>query len=130
MATTSENDADLCKSVVWEGDEEVCFGGEQHCLRTSENPKFLAMFFRTDAFNKQKRKFTTGTKVRRVHLKDLAKVIIPLPPLEKQAEIAEILDKFEKLTNDISQGLPAEIAARRKQYEYYRNKLLTFNELS
>ena len=45
-------------------------------------------------------------------------------------EIVEILDKFEKLTNDISQGLPAEITARRKQYEYYRNKLLTFNKLS
>ena len=54
---------------------------------------------------------------------------IPLPPLEKQKEIVEILDRFESLTNDISKGLPAEITARRKQYEFYRNKLLTFNEL-
>ena len=49
--------------------------------------------------------------------------------MTEQQRIVNILDKFEKLTNDISVGLPAEIEARRKQYEYYRNKLLTFKEL-
>ncbi len=53
----------------------------------------------------------------------------PIISLEKQAEIVVILDNFETLVADISSGLPAEIAARRKQYEYYRNKLLTFKEL-
>lgn len=51
---------------------------------------------------------------------------IPLPPLAEQKRIVEILDKFDALVNDISIGLPAEINARRKQYEYYREKLLTF----
>ena len=59
----------------------------------------------------------------------MAKIKIPVPSLEKQKQIVSILDKFEKLTNDISVGLPAEIEARRKQYEYYRNKLLIFKEL-
>lgn len=59
----------------------------------------------------------------------MAKIKIPVSSLEKQKQIVSILDKFEKLTNDISVGLPAEIEARRKQYEYYRNKLLTFKEL-
>ena len=54
---------------------------------------------------------------------------IPIPSMTEQQRIVNILDKFEKLTNDISVGLPAEIEARRKQYEYYRNKLLTFKEL-
>ena len=58
----------------------------------------------------------------------MAKIKIPVPSLEKQKQIVSILDKFEKLTNNISIGLPAEIEARRKQYEYYRNKLLTFKE--
>lgn len=53
---------------------------------------------------------------------------IPVPPLDEQRRIAEILDKFDALVNDLSVGLPAELAARRKQYEYYRDRLLTFEE--
>ena len=56
----------------------------------------------------------------------LAKYPIPIPPLEVQAKIVSILDRFATLTSDLRQGLPAEIAARKKQYEYYRDKLLTF----
>lgn len=51
---------------------------------------------------------------------------VPIPPLEEQARIVSILDRFEALTTDLQTGLPAEIEARRQQYEYYRNKLLTF----
>ena len=54
---------------------------------------------------------------------------IPVPPLEEQNRIVNILSKFDKLINDISEGLPAEIELRRQQYEYYRNKLLSFEEL-
>ncbi len=53
---------------------------------------------------------------------------IPIPSLEEQQRIVDILDRFDKLCNDLSEGLPAEIAARQKQYEYYRDKLLTFKE--
>lgn len=56
----------------------------------------------------------------------IEKLIIPVPPLSEQARIVTILDKFDVLVNDISNGLPAEIKARRSQYEYYRNQLLTF----
>ena len=59
----------------------------------------------------------------------LEKIILPVPPLEQQQRIVDILDRFETLCNDISSGLPAEIEARQKQYEYYRDKLLTFKEL-
>jgi type I restriction enzyme S subunit len=55
-------------------------------------------------------------------------MVIPVPSLEEQARIGTILDKFDALTTDITIGLPAEIEARRKQYEYYRDKLLTFKE--
>ena len=55
--------------------------------------------------------------------------LIPLPSLEEQQRIVDILDRFDKLCNDISEGLPAEIEARQKQYEYYRDKLLTFKPL-
>ena len=55
-------------------------------------------------------------------------MVIPVPQIEEQERIVAILDRFEKLTNDIADGLPAEIKARQQQYEYYRNKLLTFKQ--
>lgn len=55
---------------------------------------------------------------------------IPIPSIEEQSRIVKVLDKFDALTTDIIGGLPAEIEARQKQYEYYRDKLLTFKELS
>lgn len=60
----------------------------------------------------------------------IEKFEIPIIPLTEQHRIVAILDKFETLVNDLSQGLPAEIAAVQEQYEYYRNKLLTFNRLN
>ena len=65
-----------------------------------------------------------------LYLNQVSEIEIPLPPLNEQKRIVEILDRFEALCNDISAGLPAEIEARQKQYEYYRDKLLTFAELS
>ena len=63
---------------------------------------------------------TTGAK--------LSKIMVPILPIEEQERIVDILDRFDALCNDISEGLPAEIEGRRKQYEYYRDKLLTFKE--
>ena len=59
-----------------------------------------------------------------------SKIEIPLPPLEEQKRIVEILDRFDKYINDIKEGLPAEIEMRQKQYEYYRDKLLNFKKLN
>lgn len=64
----------------------------------------------------------------RLSRSSIEKIVIPIPPLEEQERIVAILDKFDSLVNDISEGLPAELTARRQQYEYYRNKLLTFEE--
>ena len=70
----------------------------------------------------------SGTKVTRISGDSFAKYPIPIPPLELQEKIVAILDRFETLVNDLSEGLPAEIAAVKEQYEYYRNRLLTFKE--
>ncbi|MEB3003830.1 restriction endonuclease subunit S [Capnocytophaga sp. G2] len=69
---------------------------------------------------------SAGGTVKSIPMKELQQVQIPLPPLEEQQRIASILDKFDTLVNSISEGLPKEIALRRKQYEYYREKLLSF----
>ena len=86
----------------------------------------MAYFFQTESFRQQKKPYLTGTKVRRISSESLAKIRIPVPPLEEQERIVGILDKFDALVNDLSSGLPAEIKARRQQYEHYRDRLLTF----
>ena len=58
----------------------------------------------------------------------LGKVLLPIPSITEQNRIVSILDRFDALCNDLTSGLPAEIEARRKQYEYYRDKLLTFKQ--
>lgn len=72
-----------------------------------------------------------GSGVPHINSKMLANnVAIPVPPLEEQQHVVSILDRLDKFTNDLSSGLPAEIEARRKQYEYYRDRLLSFDELA
>lgn len=70
--------------------------------------------------------FITGAAQPKLNQKNLNLIQIPLPPIEEQERIMTILDRFDAIANDISNGLPAEIAARQKQLEYYRDKLLTF----
>ena len=80
-----------------------------------------------------KRELNKRTLINAVPIKinkdDIGKVNLPIPPLEEQKRIVSILDRFEALTTDLQSGLPAEIEARRKQYEYYREKLLTFKRI-
>ncbi|WP_187946875.1 restriction endonuclease subunit S [Helicobacter pylori] len=130
IATTSENVKDVGKSIAWLGNEEVAFSGEMYSYSTNENPKFIIYYFQTYFFQKEKEKKITGTKVMRIHENDLKQITIPIPPLEIQQEIVTILDQFLALTTDLQAGIPAEIKARKKQYEYYREKLLTFKPLT
>ena len=128
IATTSENVDDVCKCVAWLGKEEIAVSSDAFIFHHNLNPKYAAYFFQTDCFQKQKLPFVTGTKVMRVSSDNLAKILIPIPPLELQEKIVAILDRFETLVNDLSKGLPAEIEAVKARYEYYRNKLLGFKE--
>lgn len=127
VATTSENVEDVGKSLVWLGKDEVCIGGHSCIIRTEQNSKYLAYFFRTSYFQNQKKKRVFGTKVIELYPKNLAKIQIILPPLSTQSQIVSILDNFSTLTNSISEGLPKEIEQRQKQYEYWREQLLNFD---
>jgi type I restriction enzyme, S subunit len=130
IAVTSENIEDVCKCVAWLGEDDIVTGGHTAILKHNQNPKFIAYYLQTSSFFKQKCKIAHGTKVIEVAPKELEKILIPLPPLEEQERIVAILDRFDTLCNDLTSGLPAEIEARRKQYEYYRDKLLSFPKRS
>lgn len=126
IAGVSENKEDACKAVVYLGKDDVCISGDSFAFSHSQNPKFIGYMLQTQAFSEYKQKYTYGTKVMRMHIDKLKQFKIPIPPLEVQQEIVRILDKFEDLTQNLQQGLPAEIQARKKQYEYYREMLLSF----
>ena len=71
----------------------------------------------------------TGSTILNLGLKSLREFEVQIPSIDEQNRVANILERFDKLINDITVGIPAEIELRRKQYEYYRNKLLSFEEL-
>ncbi|GAA9612678.1 restriction endonuclease subunit S [Helicobacter pylori] len=94
------------------------------------NPSFLKHFLRDYNFRKNISKVANGVTRFNVSKQLLSQITIPIPPLEIQQEIVKILDQFLALTTDLQTGIPAEIEARKKQYEYYREKLLTFKPLT
>ena len=128
MAVTSENIEDVCKCTVWVGNKDVAVSGHTAIIHPSINSKYLGYYFQTKMFFKQKKKLAHGTKVIEVTPDKLNDILIPVPPLSVQENIVKILDRFDKLNNDMSEGLPAEIEARKKQYEYYRDTLLSFDD--
>ena len=93
-------------------------------------PRYLYFILNTRRFSLYVENNQEGAGYPSISLSKLYLFLIPIPPLELQEKIVAILDRFETLVNDLTQGLPAEIAAVREQYEYYRNKLLTFKQLA
>lgn len=93
------------------------------------NRNFLKHYLLSKEFQDVLQKNAIGGTVKGIKGSKLHELKVPVPPLEVQQRIVDILDRFDTLCNDISSGLPAEIEMRQKQYEYYRDKLLSFKEL-
>ena len=105
-----------------------CVLGPNAILVRSEKAsnKFLYYLFQAEYFQKELAKITSNIGQGKFNKTNLKQIKLPLPPLSEQRRIVDILDRFDTLTNSISEGLPKEIALRRKQYEYYRDALLNF----
>lgn len=97
-------------------------------LKHENLAKYVMYILQSDLMKKYMQQNIKGSAQPNLNLRQLNDFSIPIPSLEEQQRIVDILDRFDKLCNDLSEGLPAEIAARQKQYEYYRDKLLTFKE--
>ena len=130
ITNTSENFEDVGKAMVYLGKEQAVTGGHATIFKPNHE-KILSKYFvyltQTSFFTNEKRKYAKGTKVIDVSATDMAKIILPIPPLEEQHRIVSILDKFETLTNSITEGLPLAIEQSQKRYEYYRELLLNFS---
>ncbi|AMM22882.1 restriction endonuclease subunit S (plasmid) [Frondihabitans sp. PAMC 28766] len=128
IATTSENDEDVCKAVAWLGDECIAISGDELAYEHSLEPKYVAYFFQSSQFQIQKKRHISGTKVRRVSRDALKTILVPVPPVEVQREIVAILDTFAELEAELAAELAAELKARRRQYEYYREASLSLRD--
>ena len=93
-------------------------------------PRYIYHYFNSKIFRDFIESVKTGSTIPHLTQEKLVTLNIPIPNVNEQKRIVNILDKFDNLTRSLTFGLPAEIELRRKQYEYYRNKLLSFEELS
>ena len=119
----------LAKCFIVDKNDEYTLNQRIGALRIKENNivyhKYLYYILNR---NKQLLAFDNGIDQTNLRKNDILDIQVPIPPIEVQKKIVEILDKFDKIVNDLQEGLPAEIEARQKQQEHYRDKLLTFNE--
>lgn len=118
-----------CGNVAQVDDENIALAQRVIKYRPKDNrldSTFLKYILLGEEFQTKLNGKATGGTVKGIKGSILHKLTIPLPSIEEQRKIVKILDRFNKLCNDISEGLPAEINARQKQYEYYRDKILTF----
>lgn len=125
-----ENNVDIGVGVAWEGNEDVAVHDACYTLSHTQNAEYISYYLRSDMYHDQIKKYVSEGKICSISAVGLGKTLIPIPSMEEQNRIVSILERFDNLCNDISAGIPAEIEARQKQYEYYRDKLLTFKKLA
>lgn len=126
-----ENNIDIGVGVAWLGDYEVAVHDACYIFHPSEKvlSKYISFYLRADMYHQQIKKYVSEGKICAISAQGIGKSKIYVPSIEEQKRVIKILENFNKLNKDIRSGIPAEIEARQKQYEYYRDKLLTFKEL-
>jgi type I restriction enzyme S subunit len=129
FATTRPTQMRVCV-IPPKYDGAICSTG--YCVLRPDTTKVLSSFLffilSIEDFKRYLEQKQTMGNYPAISNKLLKEYVIPIPSLTEQQRIVEVLDRFDTLTNDITAGLPAEIEARRKQYEYYRDQLLTFKK--
>lgn len=129
FAITGESVEEIGKSIVYLGNDKCLAGGDTVVMKHKENPKYIGYALSTTEAQLQKSKGKVKSKVVHSSVPALKEITIPVPSLEEQERIANLIEKFDKICNDITSGIPAEIEKRKTQYEYYREKLLSFKEV-
>lgn len=128
IVCSGETVEDIGIGVAWLGNEPIAIHDACTAFHPNAglNSKYVSYCCRTSSYHHQLAKYVSSSKISSILPKNLAKVEVPVPPLAVQQQVVDILDRFDALTTSLTDGLPAEIEARRQQYEYYRDKLLDF----
>jgi len=128
FAITGESVEDIAKSTAYVGYDQCLAGGDIVVLKHTQNPKYLAYVLSTTTAQMQKSKGKVKNKVVHSSVPAIKEIVVPIPPMQIQNEIVRILDGFAEYTTQLTEELMSEIVARKKQYEYYRDLLLSFND--
>ena len=126
LTDVGETVNEVGKAVAWLGTHKVAIHDHCYAFRHGMNAKFVSYYMQSNSFIAQRGKYVARTKVNTLLIGGFSKIHIPVPSMKEQARIVSILDKFDSLNNSIIEGLPREIELRQKQYEYYRDLLLSF----
>ena len=130
FAITGESVEEIGKSTAYIGKEKCLVGGDILVMKHKQDPVYLSYVLSTENSQKQKSKGKIKSKVVHTNATDIGEIEIPLPPLEVQKRIVEVLDNFEKTCKELNIELSSEIEKKQKEYEFVRNYLLTFEEKS
>ena len=129
FAITGESVDDIAKCCAYTGHEKCLAGGDIVVLKHNQEPKYLSYVLATTDARQQKSKGKVKSKVVHSSVPAIREIKVPIPPIEIQCEIVRILDDYTENIVELQNQLTAEITARQKQYEFYRDKLLTFDVL-
>jgi restriction endonuclease S subunit len=121
FAITGESVEDIAKSTAYVGKEKCLAGGDIVVVKHNQNPKYLSYALATTDVRKQKSAGKVKSKVVHSSVSAIKQISIPVPPLPLQSEIVRILDNLTELVAELTAALAAELASRKRQYEYYKN---------
>lgn len=123
-----ENDWDIGIGLVWNGEEPAAVHDACYILQHQMNPKYISYYLRSACYHLQIKKYVSTGKICSISSEGIGKALIPIPSLEKQQRIVNILDRMDKTHKELCQSIEYEIKMRKQQYEYYRNQLLDFKK--
>lgn len=129
FAITGEKVEDIAKSCAYMGNEKCLAGGDIVILKHSQNPKYLSYALSTTEAQAQKSKGKVKSKVVHASVPSIREIVIPIPPLEIQQEIVNILDRFTEVKTNLVNGLTQELEHKRKIFEYSKKELLIFDDV-
>lgn len=127
IASAGETVEDIGKSVAWLGDSPIAIHDACYAFSSSMDAKFVSYFFASRGFRDQIKQHISSSKISSISTQNVAKAIIPVPPLEVQREIVRILDQFTQLEAELEEELEEELEARHAQFSHYRDLLLNFD---
>lgn len=130
IVAAGENNIDIGIAVAWLGNYKVAVHDACFIFRHQQNPKYISYFLRSETYHKQIKKYVSEGKICSISAEGISKAIIPVPPIKIQEEIVSILDDYTEKTSELISNLEKELVARKKQYEFYRDQLLSFGKVS